>query len=90
MLGRTADSLYWMARYMERAENVSRILDVGLRMALIPSTAETRESTWVSTLEVIGGSEDFAEKYEVVNRDNVIKYLALDPENPSSIYTSEH
>lgn len=88
MLGRTADSLYWMARYMERAENVSRILDVGLRMALIPSTAETRESTWVSTLEVIGGSEDFAEKYEVVNRDNVIKYLALDPENPSSIYSS--
>ncbi|MDA0652186.1 MAG: alpha-E domain-containing protein [Proteobacteria bacterium] len=88
MLGRTADSLYWMARYMERAENVSRILDVGLRMALIPSAAQTRESTWISTLEVIGGQEGFAEKYEIVNRDNVIQFLALDPDNPSSIYSS--
>ena len=88
MLGRTADSLYWMARYMERAENVSRILDVGLRMALIPSSEETRQSTWISTLEVIGEQEGFAERYDVVNRDNVIQYLALDPENPSSIYSS--
>lgn len=88
MLGRTADSLYWMARYMERAENVARILDVGLRMALIPSSAETRESTWTSTLEIVGAQEGFAERYDVVNRDNVIQYLALDPENPSSIYAS--
>ena len=88
MLGRTADSLYWMARYMERAENVSRILDVGLRMALIPSAAETQESTWISTLEVIGEQEEFAERYDTVNRDNVIHYLALDRENPSSIISS--
>ena len=88
MLGRTADSLYWMARYMERAENMARILDVGLRMALIPSAAETRNSTWLSTLEIVGGQEDFAERYDVVDRDNVIRYLALDPENSSSIYAS--
>jgi uncharacterized alpha-E superfamily protein len=88
MLGRTADSLYWMARYMERAENLSRILDVGLRMALIPISAQTRESTWISTLEVIGEQEGFAKKYEIVDRDNVIQYLALDPDNPSSIYAS--
>jgi len=88
MLGRTADSLYWMARYMERAENVARILDVGVRMALIPSSPETRESTWISTLEIAGGQEDFAERYDAVNRDNVIQYLALDPENYSSIYSS--
>jgi uncharacterized alpha-E superfamily protein len=87
MLGRTADSLYWMARYMERAENVSRILDVALRMALIPSAAETRESTWISTLEVIGGQEEFAERYDVVDPDSVIQFLALDPDNPSSIYS---
>lgn len=88
MLGRTADSLYWMARYMERAENVARILDVGLRMALIPSSRETRDSAWVSALEVAGGQEDFAERYGEVNRDNVIRYLALDSENLSSIYSS--
>ena len=88
MLGRTADSLYWMARYMERAENLSRILDVGLRMALIPSSKETRDSAWVSTLEVAGGQEDFAERYGEVGRDAVLRYLALDPENLSSIYSS--
>jgi uncharacterized alpha-E superfamily protein len=90
MLGRTADSLYWMARYMERAENMSRILDVGLRMSLINSSPETRNSTWVSTLEVIGGQEEFAERFDVINRDNVIQFLALDPKNPSSIFSTLH
>ena len=88
MLGRTADSLYWMARYIERAENISRILDVGLRMALITRSPETRESTWISTLEIVGGQEEFSDRYDVVSRDNVIKFLALDPENPSSIYSA--
>ena len=88
MLGRTADSLYWMARYMERAENVSRILDVGLRMALIPSSKETLDSAWNSTLEIAGGQDDFTERYGVASRDNVIRYLALDPENSSSIFAS--
>ena len=88
MLGRTADSLYWMARYIERAENISRILDVGLRMALITRSPETRVSTWISTLEIVGGQEEFSDRYDVVSRDNVIKFLALDPENPSSIYSA--
>lgn len=88
MLGRTADSLYWMARYVERAENVARLLDVALRMSLIPSSQETRESTWVSALEVAGGQADFAERHNDVTRDDVIRFLAHDPDNPSSIYSS--
>lgn len=88
MLGRTADSLYWMARYMERAENISRILDVALRMALIPSAKETRDSAWASTLEVAGVQEDFDERYGEPTRENIIRYLVLDPDYPSSIYAS--
>jgi uncharacterized alpha-E superfamily protein len=88
MLGRTADSLYWMSRYMERAENVARILDVGLRMALIPSAQETRDSAWVSTLEVAGGHDDFVERHGEINRNDVIRYLTIEQENPSSIYSS--
>jgi uncharacterized alpha-E superfamily protein len=88
MLGRTADSLYWMARYMERAENVSRILDVALRMALLPGAKETRDSAWQSTLEVAGVHQEFKDRYGMATRENIIRYLALDPENPSSIYAS--
>lgn len=88
MLGRTADSLYWMARYMERAENVARILDVALRMALIPSGKETRDSAWISTLEVAGVQEEFDDRYGEATRDNIIHYLVLDSDYPSSIYAS--
>lgn len=88
MLGRTADSLYWMGRYMERAENVARILDVGLRMALIPSPAKTRQSAWASTLEVAGGYDAFTEDSQEITRDNVVDYLVLNPDVPSSIYSS--
>jgi uncharacterized alpha-E superfamily protein len=88
MLGRTADSLYWMARYMERAENVARILDVALRMALIPSAKETRDSAWTSTLEVAGVQEEFEARYGEASRDNIIRYLVLDPNYPSSIFAS--
>jgi uncharacterized alpha-E superfamily protein len=77
-----------MARYVERAENVARILDVGLRMTLIPSAPETRESAWLSTLEVAGGQDEFAERYGAIDRNSVIRFLALDPENISSIYSS--
>ena len=88
LLSRYAEAIYWMARYVERAENVSRILEVGLRMALISSSAETRESTWVSTLEVIGEQAGFAAKYDTINPDDVIEFLAFDQDNPSSIYSS--
>ena len=88
MLGRTADSLYWMARYMERAENVSRILDVALRMTLLPGAKETSDSAWQSTLEVAGVHEEFQDRHGDATRENIIRYLAFDPENPSSIYAS--
>ncbi len=87
MLGRTADSLYWMARYAERAENVARMLDVGMRMALIPSSAETRNSAWFSTLEIAGVQEDYEDRYGAVDQNSVVRFLSVDRENPSSIWS---
>jgi len=87
MLGRTADSLYWMARYAERAENVARMLDVGLRMGLIPSSPETQVSAWHSTLEIAGVNEDYENRYGAVDQENVVRYMSVDWDNPSSIWS---
>ncbi|WP_411469441.1 alpha-E domain-containing protein, partial [Achromobacter xylosoxidans] len=46
MLSRTADNLFWMCRYTERAENTARMLDVNLQMSLLPQDAQTREGSW--------------------------------------------
>jgi uncharacterized alpha-E superfamily protein len=85
MLGRTADSLYWMARYTERAENTARLLDVGYRMNLLPSGETSQQSVWASALEVSGTQASYAEKYDEVARDDVIRHLVIDRENFSSI-----
>ena len=53
MLSRTADHLYWMARYTERAENLARILEVNYRMSLLPQGPEIVEQGWIATLTII-------------------------------------
>lgn len=88
MLGRVADQLYWMARYSERTENMARIIDVADRMTLTPQTDETRQSAWVSALEVAGAQSGYGEKHGDINGADVVHYLAMDPDNPASIYSS--
>lgn len=88
MLSRTANDLYWMSRYVERAENMARILDVAWRMSLVPTTPENANSEWSSAITIAGGEELFRDRYETVNRDSVIDFIALDADNPSSILTS--
>jgi uncharacterized alpha-E superfamily protein len=85
MLSRTADSLFWLARYMERAENVARLLDVGLRMASLSSSPETDASEWHSTIVAAGCEKTFYAKHETPNVANVVAHLVRDPDNPSSI-----
>lgn len=85
MLSRTADSLYWIARYMERAENLSRILRVTDRLSLMPTLAGTGSNEWHSTIVVSDCEEGFYEKYDEATAEHVISYLAFDPDNPSSI-----
>jgi len=87
MLSRTADDLYWMARYTERAENLARMLDVNYRMSLLPQASEVVERSWTATLSIIGLLENFKQRYEAVTPANALAFMAFDRQNPSSIYS---
>ncbi|SDH23106.1 alpha-E domain-containing protein [Roseospirillum parvum] len=87
MLSRTADNLYWMARYMERAESVARILDVSHRMSQLPGGQEAARE-WLPALIISEQLEDFERTYDAVSAGHVIAYMGLDPANPSSIHST--
>ncbi|MFC2968142.1 alpha-E domain-containing protein [Acidimangrovimonas pyrenivorans] len=86
MLSRTADNLYWIARYMERAETMARLLHVGGRIALLPSAGGGGMSNeWESLLQASGTAEGFARKYGDPVQRNIESYFFFDHDNPSSI-----
>ena len=85
MLSRTADHLFWMARYMERAENTARMLDVNYEASLLPQTADAAEKGWKGLLSISELTGDYARHYGDVTPDNVIRYMVSDAENGSSI-----
>jgi len=87
MLSRTADHLYWMARYTERAENLARMLEVNYRNSLLPQGPETIEQGWVATLTIIGLLDAFRARYDAVTPANAIAFLAFDRDNPLSIHS---
>lgn len=88
MLSRAADQLYWMARYMERAENMARILDVSYRMSLSSTDGDSEHLQWGPALVVAGCEGPFKETGRPTDARNVVEFLALDPANPSSIRNS--
>jgi len=88
MLSRTADHLYWMARYIERTENVARVLDVTYNMSLLPSDSSNEQELWDTVLEIAGIRDIYDRTYKELNASNVIKHLVMDSNNPSSIYSS--
>ena len=86
MLSRTADNLYWIARYMERAETMARLLQVGERMSLLPNAGGGGfRNEWDSLLQASGTAEGFARKYGVPVQRNIESYVFFDQDNPSSI-----
>ncbi len=85
MLSRTADNLYWLGRYLERAETMARLMQVGARMNLIPDTGAGFRSEWISILHAAGGWEAFEKKYGEPVERNVVSHLFFDRENPSSV-----
>lgn len=85
MLSRTADHLYWMARYTERAENLARMLDVHLRMGM-QMKHDKADEQWAAILNINELGTDFASRYNGATQDNVVRYMAFDPNNLSSIY----
>lgn len=84
MLSRTADNLYWIARYMERADIAARLLEVGSRISLLPS-AHGYRSEWDSLLQASGTADGFAKKYGDPVQRNIESYLFFDRDNPSSV-----
>jgi uncharacterized alpha-E superfamily protein len=85
MLSRTADHLYWMARYMERAENVARVLDVNHRMSLMPQSPIQAQQTWATTLRIMGLESLFHEYHAEITPEAVMMFMVFDSRNPSSI-----
>ncbi len=87
MLSRTADHLFWMARYMERAENTARMLDVSYQTSLLPQSADMTEQGWRGLLSISELTEAFSQKYQQVTAQNVMDFMVRDETNPSSILT---
>ena len=88
MLSRTADHLYWMARYIERAENMARVLDVTYSMSLVPNAAQSEAALWLPALEISGNVAAYEAEFGDINAADMIHYLAMDFNNPSSIYNA--
>jgi len=85
MLSRTADHLFWMARYTERAENTARMLDVNIQTQLLPQSAEAAEQGWRAVLGISELQPTFDDKYAIVSRKDVLDFMVKDPDNDSSI-----
>ena len=83
MLSRVAESVYWMSRYSERAENVARFVDVNYNLTL--GEASTLGEQWSPLVYTTGDHQDFEERYDAPTRENVLKFLLFDKENPNSI-----
>ena len=88
MLGRTAAALYWMSRYMERAENMARLLEVGYRISLMPGAVEGHRDEWRSTLQSAACDWGYDQKHGEISGARVIQFLIFDEDNPSSIRSS--
>lgn len=86
MLGRTANDLFWMARYMERAENMARLLEVGHRLNMLP-TESGGDSEWRSTLRSAGCEAAYLAGHQGFDTRAVIDFLLLDKANPSSVWS---
>lgn len=85
MLSQAADSLFWMARYLERAENQARLLDVSLNMAMI-DTPEDREAQLAVPLQIAGTRALFDSLYPELTPKNLVQCMVLDPHYPDSTY----
>jgi uncharacterized alpha-E superfamily protein len=85
MLSRTADHLYWMSRYLERAENLARMIDAHQRLSLLPRSPEAVLQGWHATLVSLGLASAFLERHESLTARAAFDFLAFDRNHPSSI-----
>jgi uncharacterized alpha-E superfamily protein len=85
MLSRTADNLYWLSRYVERAEYLARILDATQRLSALPLAYVGTSNEWESAVATAGCASAFYKIYDEANEDNVTDFLAFSTVNHSSI-----
>ena len=77
MLSRTADHLFWMARYMERAENTARMLDVNYQTGLLPQSADAAEQGWRGLLSISELTQSYHKRHPEVNAREVMRFILL-------------
>ncbi len=85
MLSSTADNLYWLARYMERADFLARAIEASRRLAALPKAYGGADSEWESVLLSSGADDAFEKTGKPVNEANVIEFLTFSRDNPGSI-----
>ena len=85
MLGNTADSIFWMFRYLERAENVSRLIETGFQLFLTSKNNIKKE--WQSILKTTGSENYYYDQNQSLDSISVIKFMLKDPSNPNNILT---
>ena len=86
MLARTADSLFWLARYIERADYTARILEATARLVALPRAYGDTGSEWESALRSTDVIDTFKAAHETIDEASVVRFLVFAPDNPSSIY----
>ncbi len=85
MLSRTAENLYWTARYVERADSIARLLEVAYRIHLIPNTEEGYMNEWESILQASGIKQEYLNKYKEIDKYKIEYFLLFDESNGSCI-----
>ena len=85
MLSRTAENLYWAARYIERADSIVRLLEVGYRISLIPNTNSGYNNEWESILDTSDIKKNYLNYYDKLNKENIEFFLLFDDRNDSSV-----
>ena len=85
MLSRTADHLFWMARYTERAENTARMLDVNVQTSMLPQSDENNAHGWRAMLGISELQAAYDAKHKTLEAREVIDFMVRDPDNSSSI-----
>jgi len=85
LLSRVANAVYWLGRYIERAENVARFLDVNHNLML--DLPQDYSDQWQPIVDTTGDRALFLERYGAATQDSVVRFLAFDPEYPNSIYS---
>lgn len=90
MLSRTADYLFWMARYTERAENTARMLNVHLEASMLPHSSQLAAQGWHATIAISELESQFQARSRTSSQQEVLDFMIRDPDNPSSIVSCLH